>query len=84
MKNIEYENPYPNYFNSYGYELFLAFLKNDFDTDGDKVFLRNGNTTLNDYDMVIIDECSMIPLGMIYEIIKEAEKIISNNLFKYI
>jgi len=33
MKNIEYENPYPNYFNSYGYELFLAFLKNDFDTD---------------------------------------------------
>lgn len=26
----EYENPYPDYFKSYGYELFLNFLKNDF------------------------------------------------------
>ncbi len=26
----EYENPYPDYFKSYGYELFLDFLKNDF------------------------------------------------------
>jgi hypothetical protein len=30
---IEYENPYPDYFKSYGYELFLAFLKNDLDND---------------------------------------------------
>jgi len=55
----------------------LLNYKNDFDTDGDKVFLRNGNTTLNDYDIVIIDECSMIPhmiINNIFEDIREIKK----------
>jgi tRNA(Met) C34 N-acetyltransferase TmcA len=46
----------------------LLNYKNDFDTEGDKVFLRNGKTNLNDYDLVIIDECSMIPYMIINNI----------------
>ncbi len=53
----------------------LLNYKNDFDTEGDKVFLRNGKTNINDYDLVIIDECSMIP----YMIINNIYEDIRNN-----
>ena len=49
----------------------LLNYKNDFDTDGDRVFLRNGKTNINEYDLVIIDECSMIPYMIINNIFED-------------
>lgn len=65
--DIIFENPYPDYFKSYGYELFVAFLKNDLDNDIiilakcsflvnelRKDCLMNGNCTLkNIFDFLI-------------------------------
>jgi hypothetical protein len=64
----------------------LLNYKNDFDNEGDKVFLRNGKTNLNDYDLVIIDECSMIPYMIINNIYDDIREIVSksgNNYQKF-
>lgn len=43
---IEYENPYPDYFKSYGYELFVAFLKNDLNNN--KIILAKCSFLVNE------------------------------------
>jgi len=55
----------------------LLNYKNDFDTEGDRIFLRNGKTNINEYDLVVIDECSMIPymiINNIFEDIRTSQK----------
>ena len=49
----------------------LLNYKNDFDTEGDRIFLRNGKTNINEYDLIIIDECSMIPYMIINNIFED-------------
>lgn len=44
----------------------LLNYKNDFDVSGEKIFIKSNKTNLNKYELVVIDECSMIP----YEIIE--------------
>lgn len=64
----------------------LLNYKNDFDTEGDRIFLRNGDTTINDYDLVIIDECSMIPYMIINNIYEDIRNLINkagNNFQKF-
>lgn len=55
----------------------LLNYKNDFDIEGERIFIRNGQTTISNYELVIIDECSMIPIEIIthlFEDIKDNHK----------
>lgn len=61
----------------------LLNYKNDFDNEGERIFIKNKNTNIKNYDLVIIDECSMIQLQVITHIledIKEGIKLVGNNL----
>lgn len=49
----------------------LLNFKNDINMDGDRVFVRNGKSHICDYEMIFIDECSMIPLNMVANIFDE-------------
>ena len=52
----------------------LLQFKQDFNTEGDIVFIRNGNSMIDLYELVVVDECSMIPLSIIDNIIDEIIK----------
>lgn len=52
----------------------LLQFKQDFNTEGDIVFIRNGNSMIDMYELVVVDECSMIPLNIIDNIIDEILK----------
>lgn len=63
----------------------LLNYKNDFDIDGERIFLQKGETNIKDYQVVIIDECSMIPFKIIkhlFEDIRQVNKNIGNNFKK--
>ena len=49
----------------------LLNYKNDFNTEGDRVFLKSGKSLLNEYDLVIVDECSMISLQILINLLEE-------------
>ncbi len=59
---------------------FLQY-KTDYNQDGDIIFIKNKGTLIEGFDIIVIDECSMIPLGIIYETINEAEKIKTKVIF---
>ena len=63
----------------------LLNYKNDFDTEGDRVFLKGDKTNLDMYDLVIIDECSMIPFMIINSIFEDIRSITNktNNIIKF-
>ena len=63
----------------------LLNYKNDFDTEGDRVFLKGEQTNLDMYDLVIIDECSMIPFMIINSIFEDIRSITNktNNIIKF-
>lgn len=52
----------------------LLGYKEDISIEGDIVFIRNGNALMSDYDFVIIDESSMIPLGIVDTIFDELRR----------
>lgn len=52
----------------------LLNYKNDFDIEGEKVFLKGDKAVISEYDLVIIDECSMIGFQMIVHLIEEVNK----------
>ena len=63
----------------------LLNYKNDFDVDGERIFVQKGETNIKDYQLVIIDECSMIPLNIInhlFEDVRQADRNIGNNYKK--
>jgi len=44
----------------------------DFNMEGDLIFIRsNGESLINQYELIIIDECSMIPLKIVDNILNE-------------
>jgi len=49
----------------------LLNYKNDFDTEGDRIFIRNGKSSITNYEMVVVDECSMIPLQIITHLFED-------------
>jgi hypothetical protein len=49
----------------------LLNFKNDFDVDGERIFVKGKQSTIYDYDLVVIDECSMISLQMIIHIFED-------------
>ena len=52
----------------------LLNYKNDFDIEGNRVFIKGKGSSIIKYDLVIIDECSMIPLDVVSNIFEELDK----------
>jgi len=52
----------------------LLNYNNDFNMKGDKVFIKKGKSNISKFDLIIIDECSMIPGGIINDIFEEIRK----------
>lgn len=52
----------------------LLKYKNDFDIEGERVFIKGDKSSLTDYDLVIVDESSMIPQQIVYHLLSEAFK----------
>ena len=53
----------------------LLNYKNDFDIEGERIFIKGDKASILNFDLVIVDECSMIPLTMIIQLITEAFKV---------
>ena len=57
----------------------LLHFKNEFDTEGDRVFVRNENKSKKiNYDLVIVDECSMVPFSINAHIFDSLKNLSSN------
>jgi hypothetical protein len=62
----------------------LLSIEIDFGSDGDLIFIRgNGSTLINHYELIIVDECSMLPIKLIDIILFEINKITNKNGNKY-
>lgn len=57
----------------------LLGYKKDFKTDGSKIFTKGTKNLLCNYDIVIIDECSMIPINMVIDIFTEIDTAVKQN-----
>ena len=49
----------------------LLNYQNDFDVDGSRIFIKSDKSNLNKYDLIVIDECSMISMQIIAHIFEE-------------
>jgi GTPase SAR1 family protein len=49
----------------------LLGYKNDYDSEGERIFVRGQNVSINKYELVIIDEISMINFNMVYNLFDE-------------
>lgn len=58
----------------------LLNFKNEFDVNGGLVFVKGNKSIINNYDLVLIDECSMIPFQIIISIFEDIR--IQVNKFK--
>jgi len=52
----------------------LLNYKNDFSVDGEKIFIKGDRSSLENYELVIIDEVSMISFDMIMHLFEEINK----------
>jgi hypothetical protein len=59
----------------------LLKYKTEYNTDGEIIFTKDKDNIIDGYDIIVIDECSMIPLGLTYEILKESAKIKTKIIF---
>jgi len=46
----------------------LLNYKNDFNVNGERIFIKGNKSMVKNYDLVIIDECSMIPMQVVQHI----------------
>jgi hypothetical protein len=52
----------------------LLKYKTDFNLEGELIFTKgSSNNLLSNYDLIIIDECSMIPITILYDIFSQSE-----------
>lgn len=61
----------------------LLKYENDFDADGKRIFVKKKAAKLGDYDMIIVDECSMLSRNIIkdlYADIKDTKKYLKKNV----
>ncbi|QKF94165.1 UvrD-like helicase [Fadolivirus algeromassiliense] len=52
----------------------LLNFQNDFDVEGERVFIKGDKASLDNYDLVIVDESSMIPFQIIMYLMEEAHR----------
>jgi hypothetical protein len=66
----------------------LLNYKNDFDYNGNRIFVKGRETLIDKYDLVVIDECSMIPMQIVVNIFEDIRlrknKKIRDNVIKKI
>jgi hypothetical protein len=53
----------------------LLNYKNKFNSSGEKVFIKGDNNTVNRYDLIIMDECSMLSMQVIIHLFDEVNKL---------
>ena len=53
----------------------LLSFKNEFNSSGEKIFQKGENATVNRYDLIIMDECSMLSLHVIIHLFDEIIKL---------
>ena len=59
----------------------LLNYKTEFNQNGEMVFIKEKNSDLKKYDIIIIDESSMVSINLIYDIIKDTDKINTKIIF---
>jgi len=59
----------------------LMKYKTEFNMDGEMMFIKDKDSLLENFDLVIIDECSMVSINLIYEMLLEIEKINKKIIF---
>jgi len=59
----------------------LMKYKTEFNIDGEMIFVREKENLLDNYDIVIIDECSMVSINLIFDIILEINKFKTKIIF---
>jgi hypothetical protein len=59
----------------------LLNYKTEYNSRGDIIFVKEKETNLNMYDIIVIDECSMVSINLIYDILRDSEKIKTKILF---
>ncbi len=52
----------------------LLNYKNDFNAIGERIFVKGTKGALNNHDLIIVDECSMIPFQIITHIFEDIQK----------
>lgn len=52
----------------------LLNYKNDFDIEGERIFIKGDKASLENYDLIIVDETSMIPFNIMSHLFEEAHK----------
>ena len=58
----------------------LLNYKNDFDHNGKRIFVKGTESLIDKFDLVIVDECSMIPMQIIIDLFEELRKKKNNKL----
>jgi hypothetical protein len=59
----------------------LLKYKTEYNIEGEIIFTKDKDNILDGYDIIVIDECSMIPLSLTYEILKESDKLKTKIIF---
>jgi ABC-type Na+ transport system ATPase subunit NatA len=59
----------------------LLKFKTEYNIDGEIIFKKDKDNILEYYDIIVIDECSMISLSIIYELLKESKNSKSKIIF---
>jgi RecG-like helicase len=59
----------------------LLNYKTEFNQNGEMVFIKEKDSDLKKYDIIIIDESSMVSINLIYDIIKDTDKINTKIIF---
>ena len=59
----------------------LLNYKTEYNAKGDVIFVKDKTSNLNMYDIIVIDECSMVSINLIYDILKDTDKIKTKIIF---
>ncbi len=59
----------------------LMKYKTEFNIDGEMIFVREKDNLLENYDIVVIDECSMVSINLIFDVISEINKLKTKIIF---
>jgi hypothetical protein len=59
----------------------LLNYKTEFNSNGEMIFVKEKNADLNRYDIIVLDECSMVSINLIFEILKDTSKINTKIIF---
>ena len=59
----------------------LLNYKTEYNAKGDIIFVKDKESNLNMYDIIVIDECSMVSINLIYDIIYDSEKANTKIIF---